>query len=303
MSRAEHGGVWNQLVTEKNPICPICEVPIDKALAEGCGISTATCDLHALQKSIAKLREHVQAEEIELQRLRNTVPDLKEVSLSQTANWSRSTVGQSSGTHRTRTLGTVLHARGLVHEVERYEALLAEHATAEKTAGTISTVLDETRATLAANRASVSDTIRHLSLLFSDVLGELVPGEIRGEAKLDGNGLSLKVELGGERSTAAIDSLKVVAFDLAAFAMSIEGQTRLPAFLLHDSPREADLGLSIYHRLFEFARKLQGFGPTPLFQYIVTTTTEPPKEFLDEEWRRLTIRGAPASERLLMADL
>ena len=55
--------------------------------------------------------------------------------------------------------------------------------------------------------------------------------------------------------------------------------------------------------LFEFARSLQRFGPAPLFQYIVTTTTEPPKEFLDEEWRRLTIRGAPASEQLLLVDL
>jgi hypothetical protein len=77
----------------------------------------------------------------------------------------------------------------------------------------------------------------------------------------------------------------------------------MPDFLLHDSPREADLGLSIYHRLFQFARNLQRFGPVPLFQYIVTTTTEPPREFLDEEWRRLTIHGAPASERLLMVDL
>jgi hypothetical protein len=29
-----------RLVKEQNPVCPICEVPIDKALAAGCGIST-----------------------------------------------------------------------------------------------------------------------------------------------------------------------------------------------------------------------------------------------------------------------
>jgi len=304
MMRAEHGGVWNQLVTEENPICPICEVPIDRALAEGCGISTATCDLHALQKSIAKLREHVQAEEIEMRRLRNTVPDLERNIALATRQLQplEQTVKALERAERERS-ASVRNARALVYEVERYEALIAEEAATEKTAGTISKRLDEMRVTLSADRASVYDRIRHLSLLFSDVLGELVPGEIKGEVKLDGNGLSLKVELGGERSTAAIDSLKVVAFDLASLAMSIEGLTHLPAFLLHDSPREADLGLSIYHRLFEFARNLQRFGPAPLFQYIVTTTTEPPKEFLDEEWRRLTIRGAPASERLLMVDL
>ncbi len=304
MMRAEHGGVWNQLVTEENPICPICEVPIDRALAEGCGISTATCNLHALQKSIAKLREHVQAEEIEMKRLRSTVPDLERSIALATRQLQplEQTVKALERAERERS-ESVRNARTLVYEVQRYEALIAEEAATEKTAGTISKRLDEMRVTLSADRASVSDRIRHLSLLFSDVLGELVPGEIKGEVKLDGNGLSLKVELGGERSTAAIDSLKVVAFDLASLAMSIEGLTHLPAFLLHDSPREADLGLSIYHRLFEFARNLQRFGPAPLFQYIVTTTTEPPKEFLDDEWRRLTIRGAPASERLLMVDL
>jgi len=47
----------------------------------------------------------------------------------------------------------------------------------------------------------------------------LVPGDIKGSAKLDGNGLKLNVELGGYRSTVAIESLKVVAFDLAVLAM------------------------------------------------------------------------------------
>jgi hypothetical protein len=43
---------------------------------------------------------------------------------------------------------------------------------------------------------------------------------------------------------------KVVAFDLAALCLTIEGATRIPSFLVHDSPREADLGGSIYGRLF-----------------------------------------------------
>jgi hypothetical protein len=51
--------------------------------------------------------------------------------------------------------------------------------------------------------------------------------------------------MGGDRSTAAIDSLKVLGFDLSALCLSIEGATRVPAFLVHDSPREADLGLLI----------------------------------------------------------
>jgi hypothetical protein len=41
----------------------------------------------------------------------------------------------------------------------------------------------------------------------------------------------------------------------------------------------------------------------PLFQYVVTTTTEPPEQFRAAPWLRLTIKGAPAEERLFGVDL
>ena len=73
----------------------------------------------------------------------------------------------------------------------------------------------------------------------------------------------------------------------------------MPAFLIHDSPREADLGLDLYHRLFLFTQWLEGVGNQPLFQYIITTTTPPPDEVKTETCLRLTLRGTPAKERLL----
>jgi hypothetical protein len=304
MMRGEDKDLGNQLVTAKNPICPICEVPIDKVLAEGCGISKTSCDLQRVKERLARLRDEIAAEQESIEQLRRAAVNLKR-------NIAQAKSGLNSFELAVRALErnerehsqAVSEARNAVYDAERYQAMVSDLESCEKSMNKISEGLEETKSRLAANRASASETIRHLSLLFSDVLRELVPGEISGELKLDGKGLTLKVELGGERSTAAIDSLKVVAFDLAVLAMSIEGHTRMPSFLLHDSPREADLGLSIYHQLFEFARNLQRYGPVPLFQYIVTTTTEPPKEFLTPEWLRLTIRGAPASERLLLVDL
>jgi hypothetical protein len=94
-----------------------------------------------------------------------------------------------------------------------------------------------------------------------------------------------------------------LAFDLAALCLSIEGTTRVPAFVLHDSPREADLGISIYHELFRMVQELEGSAGQPLFQYIITTTTEPPETFKADPRLRLVIRGAPAKERLLGMDL
>lgn len=94
----------------------------------------------------------------------------------------------------------------------------------------------------------------------------------------------------------------MIAFDLAVMQMSIEGLTHLPAFLIHDSPREADLGLGIYHRLFHFAQDLEDGGGRPSFQYIVTTTTGPPRALRVDPWLVETLGGA-AEDRLLRRDL
>ena len=183
------------------------------------------------------------------------------------------------------------------------ESLIAENDRAVLAERKMESTLAETHDAVAHYRDSSSATIKRLSNWFDIVLRELVPGDIRGSAKLDGNGLKLDVELGGNRSTAAIDSLKVVAFDLATLAMSMERSLFLPGMLVHDSPREADLSQTVYERLFAFAVKLEECTSDPLFQYVLTTTTAPPEDFRKEPWLRLVVKGAPAQQRLLKVDL
>jgi hypothetical protein len=142
----------------------------------------------------------------------------------------------------------------------------------------------------------------NLSAYFDAIIRTTVGPSASGRVQLDGQGLKLIVQFGGERSTPAIESLKVIAFDLAVLCMSIEGGTHLPAFLVHDSPREADLGLSVYHRLFSMVAALEREGQSA-FQYVVTTTTQPPAAFQVEPWLRETLHGAPATDRLLRCDL
>jgi uncharacterized protein YoxC len=257
-----------------------------------------------LQSRIEKLRKEMERAETEIASIKSREPELKiDIALARQRlePLERAVLAlESALSDRSK---AVRSAQRLVEEAERYEALLGERTDVETSISETAAKLESTRETLVAHRASAGEVIHRLSVAFDAVLRELVPGDIKGEAKLDGNGLTLKVELGGERSTAAIESLKVVAFDLAALVMTIEGRSRLVGFLVHDSPREADLGRSIYDRLFGFARRLEGFGPAPLFQYIVTTTSEPPVECRSEPWLRLTLRGAPAEERLLGVDL
>lgn len=54
----------------------------------------------------------------------------------------------------------------------------------------------------------------------------------------------------------------------------------------------------IYERIFLYARRLEEcFKGEPSFQYIVTTTTQPPDDFLEQPWMRLRLAGPRAEER------
>ena len=159
------------------------------------------------------------------------------------------------------------------------------------------------RGLLGAFRDKQARVFGRLSEKFDPIVRRLVGPDAKGRVTLSGNGLEPNINMGGDRRTAAINSLKVLAFDLAVLCLSIEGATRVPAFLIHDSPREADLGLSIYHRLFRLVAEIEGSGDPPQFQYIITTTTRPPEDLAVEPWLRLTLRGSPGTERLMRRDL
>ena len=188
-------------------------------------------------------------------------------------------------------------------DVERLSDIVGAQDVATKSLRDTTAKADGERERLGAFRDKQARVFGALSEKFDPIVRRLLGHDAKGRISLSGLGIELSVDLGGDRVTAAIDSLKILAFDLAAMARSIEGATRVPAFLLHDSPREADLGLSIYHELFRLVRDLEGAADQPPFQYIVTTTTKPPEAFKGDPRLRLIIRGEPADERLLKMDL
>lgn len=286
------------------PTCLICEVPIDKALAEGCKISSSNYDPKPIQERIQNLQGEIAREESQAKELENKQPELKNniQTKKQELQPLEEAVSKIEKALYERSQA-IRDAQRYMDIAERYEKLIQEKESLKEQLATASDNLKKSRVALSEHRKSVSKTIRKLSAKFDTILRELVPDNISGEIKLDGNGLALEIERGGKCSTAALESLKVVAFDLAVLALTIEGNTHLPAFLLHDSPREADLGASIYSRLFDLARKFEYCGSSPLFQYIITTTTAPPEDFQSDDWVRLKISASPSSERMLRADL
>jgi len=302
--RGELPGLSFGVHESEHPVCPICEVPIDLALAEGCKLSHKLPDLNAIKK----LREQCQRDlDGEVQRLAEH-RGRKDAVIVELAE-SRRRAGelhrqlQTAESVRDTRQDTWYSARRLLDDTAQLGDLFHARDEAASRVQGLNEAIESKRVEAAVLRDAQVRVFERASQIFDAIVRELVGPDARGRISLDGKGLHLAIEMGGERSTTAIDSLKVLAFDLVGMCMSIEGSTHVPAFLLHDSPREADLGLSAYHRLFRLVRSLEEIGGRPLFQYIVTTTTRPPAELLTEPWLRLTLEGAPAERRLLGKDL
>ncbi|WP_205183772.1 chromosome segregation protein SMC, partial [Burkholderia sp. LMG 13014] len=287
-----------------SPVCLVCEVSIDRALAEGCGLSHKMPDLDSLRRRAKQLEGKVRQCELDLKAnedaLRETAQALpaaraQQRELKKALDAAERAQNARSGAWR----GAQMGREGAKRLADLYEELDAARAKSDKQAEVIEAKRDQ----LGTYReAAQRETFDQLSALFDAVIRALIAPESNGRVLLGADRLKLNVELGGARSTAAIESLKVIAFDLAALCMSIEGKTYVPAFFVHDSPREADLGLSVYRRLFELIAELEQIGPT-LFQYIVTTTTSPPQHLSTRPWLVETLFGSPANRRLLGVDL
>lgn len=285
-------------------VCPICEVPIEKALAEKCGLSHKLHDETECRARLATKRREIGEQK---QKIDGVEARLKE--LQPAGALGRQQVDQAE--RRVQAIESVRDARAsawqaatrLKEGVGRFAELSTERDEVQKRLRGFEDKLTKERERLAAFRDKQGLTFGRITEKFSAIIRRLVNENAKGAVTLSGDRLQLTVDVDGDRRTAAIESLKVLAFDLACLCLSIEGATHVPAFLVHDSPREADLGLSIYDELFRLMRELEEVTETTTFQYIVTTTTRPPDDLRRDPWLRLTLKGAPGSERLLARDL
>jgi hypothetical protein len=204
--------------------------------------------------------------------------------------------------------GRIIQTRAQLTQVERLIAN-AEEAAADAAAQSdrlreIDREIGESYAKQKQIRETQHEAVDRFSASFDYVVRAILGDDVSARAEMSGRSLSLVVEEHGDRDSAAIQTVKLLAFDLAALVAGIEGRGSFPRFLIHDGPREADISENVYDRLFIFAQELERcFEGDASFQYIVTTTTPPPAECATEPILRLKLSGVPATERLLKCDL
>ena len=157
-------------------------------------------------------------------------------------------------------------------------------------------------------RKTHAEAEKRLSNLFADVVRAVMGSQVTATVRLLERGIDLKADRNGDLYGAALETIKVLSFDLAGMAASIEGAGLHPRFLIHDGPREADMARVIYERFFLYARKMEEAFPAgvdPSFQYIITTTTAPPEDMqYGSKWLLdPVLNGSKREGRLLKVDL
>lgn len=128
--------------------------------------------------------------------------------------------------------------------------------------------------------ASYSKRLKVITSVYDALIKKALSNTYSGELRLKGE-VQFNIEERTGLSGEAVETLALVLADVAVMISSCQGIGYHPRFLLHDSPREADLDRQIYnrylHAMWTLTDEFGGRQQAP-FQYIVTTTSRPPAE-------------------------
>lgn len=139
--------------------------------------------------------------------------------------------------------------------------------------------------------------------LYRGTMKRLLGRETDAECRFTRETIRLQASCNGDLNSAAINTLVTLGFDLTVLLAAVKGHSHHPGFLIHDSPREADMDAHLYRRLFTYVRGLESKNGDSAFQYIITTTEAPPAALCQEPWLRLRLDASEESKRLFCRDL
>lgn len=140
-------------------------------------------------------------------------------------------------------------------------------------------------ATLQHERSGREKSLGELTdLLAQELLSKEAFGALEVRDEIRPFRLSLR---GGE----AFRVLEILIGDLVCLLDASNPASAFPGLLIHDCPREADMGPRPYRDFLHLIEHIEreAYGEATPFQYIVTTTTPPPESLQVEPYLRLTL--------------
>lgn len=166
-----------------------------------------------------------------------------------------------------------------IEEYELYERVVAGTEPWGKVAETEARLsgLREDHSRLEVKRNTEEAASRQRRKVIDDVMHSIaktLPGFSWGVFNDDEKHRTQPFRLGPPHST-TFGVLETLAGDITCLLDSANGDSFHPGFLLHDSPREAEMSETVFWALMAAARG----GQDSAFQYVVTTSTHAPVEF------------------------
>lgn len=153
---------------------------------------------------------------------------------------------------------------------------------------------DAAKSRLANLLSAQNNSIQGIRDVYDRLVKTALSPDFTGRVRLSRDGLEFQIVRGENLSGEAFETLSILLADIAVSVLGAQNMARHPGMLLHDSPREADLGAKIYSRLLscvaDVANELRRDGECP-FQYVLTTTTPPPAALRKKSTTRLKLGG------------
>jgi len=145
-----------------------------------------------------------------------------------------------------------------------------------------------------------------LSDFYDAVLKQIISPRAEGMIQVDGDGMRPSSNaIVADSGMTLRQYADVLSLDLACLAASVCGVGHLPRFWIHDSPRQADSEEQLYHSIIGWISRLEESytdNKLPSFQYILTTTSQPPKDVNRWPFVRARLHARRDDGKLLRCD-
>jgi hypothetical protein len=145
---------------------------------------------------------------------------------------------------------------------------------------------------------TVRDRQLELIEVFMAVCHFFKGSEADAELRFTRDEINARIGSGG----GAYNALSSLVFDLSALIARLNGIGHHPGFVIHDSPRESDMELSLYRPLFRLAKLLEDRDGAS-FQYVITTTEQPPSGMTTPPHLCLMLDASTPEGKLFKEDL
>ncbi len=299
-----------QIAAQAHPTRQYCCVPLDVAFKEGCQLAWRHTDFkdqeshnnlnQGVNSLLEKERDIVREFQAFLKREKQEL-NLLEAKLknADTALADFESKVNQQRNSRAVKIGSVLEA------IQRFQQDLQEQNDLNTKHDNASEQHKKCTEELAALRESEKRSAYDVMKIYNDTIRFVLGSEIIGKISFSGGDIELDCSYDNSSlSSAALNAVKNICFDLTALAASLGGIGTHPRFLIHDGPRVSDLAATIFKQYFLYAHQLEKMAESePSFQYIITTTEPPPEELQKLPWLVCELDATSPESRLLKCNL